>query len=87
MIGTDQFELKGVTYVLVGDYFSRYPEVSSTTSLAAMNVLKSIFARHGILEVIRGDNGPQYAPRTIRGVLWISASDKQSLLSSEQQSS
>ena len=64
VIGTDLFELKGVTYLLVVDYFSRFPEIAkltSTTSLAVINVLKSIFARHGIPEIIRSDNGPQYA--------------------------
>ena len=64
VIGTDLFELKGDTYLLIVDYFSRYPEIaklSSTTSLAVINVLKSIFARHGIPEVVRSDNGPQYA--------------------------
>ena len=61
MIGTDLFELKGVTYLLVVDYFSENSRITSTTSLAVINVLQSIFARHGISEVIRSDNGPQYA--------------------------
>ena len=64
VIGTDLFELKGASYLLVVDYFSRYPEIAkltSTTSQAVITVLKSIFARHGIPEVIRSDNGPQYA--------------------------
>ncbi len=64
VIGTDLFEFKGVTYLLVVDYFSRYPEIAkltSTTSLAVINILKSIFARYGIPEIICSDNGPQYA--------------------------
>ena len=63
VIGTDLFELKGITYLLVMDYFSRYPEtkLNSTTSLAVINVLKSIFARHVIPEVIQSDSGQQYA--------------------------
>ena len=54
VIGTDLFELKGVTYLLVVDYFSRYREITKltpTTSLAVFNALKSIFARHGIPEI------------------------------------
>ena len=46
------------------DYFSRYPEMvklSSTTSQAIINALKTIFSRHGIPEIIRTDNGPQYS--------------------------
>ena len=61
VVGTDLFELKGVHYLLVVDYFSRYPEmikVISTTSVAIITVLKSIFSRHGIPEVLRSDNGP-----------------------------
>ena len=62
IVATDLFELKGDNYLLVVDYFSRYPEVyklSSTTSNAIISVLKSIFVRHGIPEVLRSDNGPQ----------------------------
>ena len=61
VVGTDLFELKGVHYLLVVDYFSRYPEVIkviSTTSVAIITVLKSIFSRHGIPEVLRSNNGP-----------------------------
>ena len=64
VIGTDLFELNGTKYLLVVDYFSRYPEVTkmnSTTSPATIAVLKSVFAYHGIPEVVCSDNGPQYA--------------------------
>lgn len=64
VIGTDLFELKGASYLLIVDYFSRHPEIAkltSTTSQVVIIVLKSIFARHGIPEVIQSDNGPQYA--------------------------
>ena len=46
------------------DYFSRYPEViklTTTTSAAVITALKSIFARYGIPEIVRSDNGPQFA--------------------------
>ena len=64
VVGTDMFEIKGGHYLIVVDYFSRYPEVlkmSTTTSGAVIHALKSVFSRHGIPEVIRSDNGPQYA--------------------------
>ena len=46
------------------DYFSRYPEVTqlrTTTSPVVINALKSVFARHGIPEILRSDNGPQFS--------------------------
>ena len=64
MVGVDLFELNKVNYVLLVDYFSRYPEViklSTTTSTVVINVMKSVFTRHGIPEVVRSDNGPQFA--------------------------
>ena len=63
-VGTDLFQLKGDTYLLVVDCFSRYPEIkkiSSTTSLNIISALKPIFARFGIPETVVSDNGPQYA--------------------------
>ena len=63
-IGTDLFTLAGTTYIVVTDYFSRYPEViklTSTTSSAVISVLKSLFSRHGIPQDVMSDNGPQYA--------------------------
>ena len=64
MVGTDLFELKRVHYVIIVDYFSRYPEVlklTSTTSSAVIAALQVVFSRYGIPEVVRSDNGPQYA--------------------------
>ena len=53
ILGTDVLSLKGVTYLLVVDYFSRYIEVAlfltSQKSSDTIRALKSIFARHGIL--------------------------------------
>ena len=66
IVGTDLFEWKGEQYLIIIDYYSRYPEIaklSSTTSSAVITVLKSVFARHGIPEVVRSDNGPQYSSK------------------------
>ena len=63
-VASDLFTLQGMEYLLVVDYFSRYPEViklSSTTSSAVIKALKSIFSRHGIPEELITDNGPQYS--------------------------
>ena len=48
VVASDLFELKEEHYLLVVDYFSRYPEViklSSTTSSNIIALLKTIFAR------------------------------------------
>ena len=62
MVGVDLFELNKVHYILIIDYFSCYPEaikLSLTTLAAIITVIKSIFARRGIPEVIRSNNRPQ----------------------------
>ena len=66
LVGTDLFEMDQRHYLLVVDYFSRFPEViqlSSTTSTSVITALKTVFARHGIPETVRSDNGPQYSSR------------------------
>ena len=63
-VGTDLFEMKGHTYLLIVDYYSRYIEVAPLNRTTAEEVIlhtKSIFARHGIPEVVVSDNGPQYS--------------------------
>ena len=64
VIGSDLFTLNGNTYLLVVDYYSRFPEVSdlsSNVSGSVIAVLKTLFARYGIPEVFRSDKGPQYS--------------------------
>ena len=63
-VATDLFELKGIDYLIVTDYFSKYIEVAAmkktTMSSEVIRALRSIFARHGIPEQVRSDNGPQF---------------------------
>ena len=63
-VATDLFELNKQNYVLVINYYSRYIEVARlerTTSTAVINHMKSIFAHHGLPEIVISDNGPQYS--------------------------
>ena len=65
-VAADLFHLKGAEYIVIIDYFSRYPEViklRSTTSLSVIHALKSVFSRHGIPEILISDNGPQFSSR------------------------
>ena len=62
-VAADLFQLNGSTYLLVVDYFSRYPEViklNTITSKTVISSLKSIFSRHGIPSILMSDNGPQF---------------------------
>lgn len=65
-LGIDLFYLKGVDYLLLVDYYSRFPEVVTLTAISSERVIagiKSCFARFGIPEVVRTDNGPQFSSR------------------------
>ena len=68
-VAADLFHLNGANYLVVVDYFSRYPEVqklNSTTSNTVITLLKSIFARFGIPETFVSDNGPQFASQSFK---------------------
>uniref|UniRef100_A0A8C9UY15 Gypsy retrotransposon integrase-like protein 1 n=1 Tax=Scleropages formosus TaxID=113540 RepID=A0A8C9UY15_SCLFO len=63
-IGTDLFQHNGSEYLLCVDYYSKFPEIAKLTDMTSQNViiaLKSMFARHGIPDIVISDNGPQYA--------------------------
>ena len=63
-VATDLFEWDRKVDLLVVDDFSRFIEIfklSQTTAADVINHTKSIFARHGIPEVVISDNGLQYA--------------------------
>ncbi len=60
-VGVDIFMYGGSDYVVIVDYFSKYPEVCHLEAKSAEAViahLKSTFARHGIPEVLIANNMP-----------------------------
>ena len=60
-VGVDYFTLAGKDYLLVVDYFSKYPEVlqvNGKTADMTITKMKSIFARHGIPNTVVADNMP-----------------------------
>ena len=62
-VGTDLFQFHNMKYLIVVDYYSRYIEkitLKDERSITIINVLKSIFARHGIPQNVISDNGRQY---------------------------
>ncbi|XP_064467881.1 uncharacterized protein K02A2.6-like [Ornithodoros turicata] len=63
-LAMDLFCLNGQWWLIVTDYYSRYPEIARLSSLSAATVVnhcKSIFARLGIPNEVISDNGPQFA--------------------------
>ena len=62
-LGTDLFEAEGRTFLLISDYFSRYPaviELQRTTTADVVDATKKIFSLLGVPREIVSDNGPQY---------------------------
>ncbi|UYV66635.1 hypothetical protein LAZ67_4002419 [Cordylochernes scorpioides] len=62
-IGMDLFKFENKWYLVVIDYYSRFPEMIQLDRLTASVVVrscKSIFARHGIPEAVVSDNGTQF---------------------------
>lgn len=63
VVGCDLMEVQGKHYLVLVDYYSRFPELSPLTTLSATAVIsacREMFARHGIPEKVISDNGPQF---------------------------
>ena len=65
VLGTDLFDVKGRTFIILSDYYSKYPIVKElqapVTSAAVADVIEDACAMFGRPDQIRSDNGPQYA--------------------------
>lgn len=62
-VSADLFELKSVHYLVVMDYYSKYIELVSLNDISSkgvINKLKSMFARHGIPQILVTDPGTQF---------------------------
>ena len=60
-LGTDLLEFGGKDYLVIVDYFSKYPEVvrlSGKSESCVISALKSVYARHGIPDTLINDNMP-----------------------------
>lgn len=63
-VGVDLFEFGGSHYIVCVDYYSKWPEIAKLDSLTSRKTiyrLKSVFARFGIPDEVRSDNGPQFS--------------------------
>ena len=62
-VGTDLFETKTSKYLLIVDYYSRFPvlcKLNSTAARVLIQEMKAVFAKLGVPSVIVSDGGPQY---------------------------
>ena len=62
-MATDLFEIKNSKYLLLVDYYSRFPvlhKLGSTTSKILVQEMKAVFAKLGVPNIIVSDGGPQY---------------------------
>nr|KAG5701731.1 hypothetical protein BaRGS_004333 [Batillaria attramentaria] len=63
-VGIDILETRGVHYLVMVDYYSRFIEIvqlSNLTSSLVVSKLKTLFARHGIPETVVSDNATQFS--------------------------
>ena len=88
--GSDLYELNGSNYLLFVDYLSAFVEIAklnNTSSASIANNLKSMFARHGIPEIVVTDNGPQYSRhrRSVRSLMLMDSLTEQAVRDTHNQ--
>ena len=62
-VATDLFEIRNSKYLLIVEYYSRFPilrKLASTTVRVLIQEMKAVFAELGVPSVIVSDGGPQY---------------------------
>lgn len=63
-VAADMFHYEGKDYILLVDYYSKFPEVLRISNLQAstvINAMKSVFARFGSPDQLISDNGPPFS--------------------------
>ena len=63
-VGTDMFHYNNAEYLIVADYYSKYPFIRKVTgqctSATVVSLTKQIFSEHGIPTKVISDNGPHF---------------------------
>ncbi len=68
-IGVDLCTCEDREYLIMVDYFSKYPEVKQLkdqTSKTVINKMKATFAQHGAPDTVMSDNGPQFSAQEFK---------------------
>ena len=71
VLGTDLFFWNGDEYLLICDYYSKFPIIRKipsgpATGKTVVSLTKCVLSEQGVPEVIISDNGPQYDCRSYR---------------------
>ena len=70
IVGTDLFVINRESYLLVSDYYSKFPFVyvipSQVTSTAVIVKMKSLFAEQGVPQRLISDNGGDFSSEAFR---------------------
>ncbi|KAF2893713.1 hypothetical protein ILUMI_12461 [Ignelater luminosus] len=63
-VGMDIYEINNQTFLIIVDYYSKYPEIMSLhndlTVDNIINKMKAIFSRHGIPKIVMSDSAKQF---------------------------
>lgn len=63
ILGADLFWYKSPWYLLITDYFSKFPvvrKVSSTAAVPTVSAMKGVFSEYGIPKKVVSDNGGHF---------------------------
>ena len=71
IMASDLLDSNGVQYMVIADMYSKIFFVrklpsSGATRVAVISKMKELFAEHGVPDILRSDNGPQYASAAFR---------------------
>ena len=70
VVGTDLLNCNNHEYLIIADYYSKFPIISKmnglTTSNMVISTMKQIFSEHGIPSRVVSDNGPQYSTEAFK---------------------
>ena len=78
-IGVDFFEFQSTNYLLIADYYSRFPvirKVRSTTASATIDTLKQVFSEYGVPKTVMSDNGPPFSSKEFGSFANITSSPR-----------
>ena len=71
-IGTDLFTFENQEYLIIADYFSKYPiikKLHELSSQAIANFTSEIFSMFGVPNTVISDNGPQFVGKAYQSLI------------------